>query len=69
MDELKPCPFCGEEARLDISEEKSCETTYDIDCYGKGCFRPINNFPFESKEQAIKAWNRRIGSAKDSAAG
>lgn len=56
---LKPCPFCGRDVSLEVSEAEGCKTQYDIYCYGKPCFRPINNFPFESKKEAIIAWNLR----------
>ena len=57
---LEPCPFCGGEVGVEIAEQHGCKTEYDIYCYGENCFRPINNFPFESEQDAIKAWNLRV---------
>lgn len=56
--ELKPCPFCGGEAKHYHREDKSgwmhtdwicCE---DDDCGGQTCLH-------ETKERAVSAWNRR----------
>ena len=65
-DKLKPCPFCGGEARLKkcswISKEWG-QQIY-IQCHKCGC-RTINfrQYPFESKEDfyqnAIDTWNSR----------
>ena len=63
-EELKPCPFCGGEARAFFCEESG---TYDVQCQqcgalpflgkrrGPGCFK--------SMDDVIAAWNRRDGSA------
>lgn len=50
--ELKPCPFCGNEAEL---------THYEVDGYLPHCTRcdgMIEHW-FSEKEEAIKAWNKR----------
>ncbi len=59
-EELKKCPFCGGEARIELCEIG--EREWDIDCLTKQgqCFIPINNFPFKTKDEAITAWNRRV---------
>ena len=58
MAELKPCPFCGDNAFL-------AEWTYDltlgnvlmhfVEC--NGCH--AITFEYDTEEEAIKAWNRR----------
>ncbi len=56
MPELKPCPFCGEEAER---TEKTDDGLYGVRCHNPYCIgRDI--FPaFYVKKNAIKAWNRR----------
>ena len=67
MEELKPCPFCGGEANIIKNEHprlhrpiknglyhvECCECNvmigYDTDYGGQ----------FDTKEEAIKAWNKR----------
>lgn len=60
MSELKRCPFCGGEAKL---EQEKIVGLYTVTC--KDCFARIP-FQFDfgeglevSKEKAIKAWNTR----------
>ena len=53
MTELKPCPFCGGEARL---IEAECGTTiHAVECVL--CQAKIGWF--DEKERAIEAWNNR----------
>lgn len=63
--ELKPCPFCGNTARL-------CHTTDNkhspfVACDGavqangtKSCFACLYPWRYETDEEAIEAWNRRV---------
>lgn len=54
-DELKPCPFCGKEAQLD----KDSYGYYEVGCYNYGCqVQPFTEI-FDTKREAIRAWNRR----------
>lgn len=64
MGNLKPCPFCGSEARLKI--EVSCVDTFRYEvvcddifcpCYGKE--DDDNPSGYVEKEEAIQAWNTR----------
>lgn len=51
--ELKPCPFCGGEAR-----------TYDgnIDTFGVVCKKcGAKVYGYETRKKADNAWNRRVG--------
>ena len=53
---LKPCPFCGREAKLQEG------LTWLIGCDTRGCigFRPYSlDRDYESAEEATRAWNRR----------
>ena len=52
---LEPCPFCGDEAEVNEDEHDiyvSCNL-----CSARGEW--FNWFESESKEKAIKAWNKR----------
>lgn len=53
--ELKPCPFCGGEARC---EPFVCLgfTSYYVGC--KECDASTHHF--DRKKEAIMAWNRRV---------
>ena len=62
MSELKPCPFCGGEARLYPSE-----AGFFVGCFNDGCAVNPSSGEFvadgvwdeEQKEAAIDAWNTR----------
>ena len=54
--ELKPCPFCGEKVRLIENGER----TYSISCRTINCYMCGNMSWYASKEEAAKAWNRRV---------
>lgn len=58
MDELEPCPFCGSEAIFETYGEKLPNYGIAVRCGNVlkcGC-----RFEFwDTKTQAIKAWNRR----------
>lgn len=51
---LKPCPFCGGEAKLEHYENDGYLPMCSVD----GCFGMIEIW-FETPEEAIEAWNRR----------
>ena len=69
MDELKPCPFCGnEEVTLIVRKGKQgwrdrFLVLCSYDDYGCGAGRGWYHY----EEEAIEAWNRRTGDggAKD----
>jgi restriction alleviation protein, lar family len=57
--ELKPCPFCGREAYLDVFEYRGSvyEAVFCDECGIKG-----KGYPYEAcddKKLAIEAWNNR----------
>lgn len=54
MDELKPCPFCGSKNVI----MKRYHGLFGVEC--DSCYRPSWGY-WKTKEQAIKAWNRRQG--------
>lgn len=56
--ELKPCPFCGGEAEVNMLLGNYC-----ITC--KYCMGAIAPAPYQTKDEAIKAWNRRANDGTD----
>ena len=58
MAELKPCPFCGGKAEISLY----------LGNYGVACCEcpgAVINCRYQTKEEAIKAWNRRTSHASD----
>lgn len=55
MAELKSCPFCGEKAVVEMDEGWYWE--WNVYCSECGIHFPNH---FETKEEAIEAWNRRV---------
>lgn len=52
--ELKPCPFCGHEARMEHDEEGRRPWFWRVECSNPDCG------PYQHTEQeAADAWNRR----------
>lgn len=62
MSELKPCPFCGGEAKL----RETSRDIFRIECINPFCIA-FDLHPFTSKESAIKAWNTRAYEEKNDA--
>ena len=66
MDKLMPCPFCGGEPIINVTS---------IDYFGKDvryyhvacldCMIEQPHYRYEWKNEAIEAWNKRKGDAKD----
>lgn len=57
-DRLKPCPFCGGEARFNYrTSSYDGSEMYGAECIQTGCcsIPPI----YTTKEQAMTKWNRR----------
>lgn len=54
MDNLKPCPFCDDEGDVSLTDLGHCVWVQCFVC-GEG-----ENFVYNTKEEAIEAWNRRV---------
>ena len=54
-DELKPCPFCGRKAIL----RRDSHGCY-IGCENGMCSVLPTTWYYETEEEAITAWNRRV---------
>ncbi len=59
MDDLKPCPFCGGNGKIE-QDHYAGKTTYLPMCenYNNGCWGMQENW-FDTEAEAIAAWNRR----------
>ena len=57
-EKLKPCPFCGGEAELEING-----LYWDVNC--KRCLANVGAYKCYNKKQAIEAWNRRYKEQDD----
>lgn len=58
---LKPCPFCGREAKV-VSHSFECRDDFREETYGVKCTYcgiQTNQF-YVSEEMAESAWNRRV---------
>lgn len=57
--DLKPCPFCGSKAEL--HKRDVLDTSYIVECSNGTC--PASymlGWDYETEEEAIEAWNRRV---------
>lgn len=59
---LKPCPFCGGEVTVDYNEYTN---KYSIACGNLKCILCVQTLPYDTKERAIEAWNRRADNGMD----
>ena len=59
MSDLKPCPFCGCEARLFLLWESGWEGKSVVQCMGSDCGAMTGGLHFRA-ERAIEIWNRRV---------
>lgn len=58
--ELKPCPFCGGEARMYYDWSSATGDWFSIDCNNDECLMVNQGTGWrDSKEKAISAWNTR----------
>ena len=58
MDELKPCPFCGEKAVIRTFPGINFDC-YKVYCSNIRCYIcPVTRI-YHDKKEAIEAWNRR----------
>ena len=53
--ELKKCPFCGEDNPIMQVDKEEYSLTYYVQCWYCGC--RTDDYPTE--EEAIERWNRR----------
>lgn len=64
-EELKPCPFCGDDAEIMIKDGSHAKA-YDIKCMNDCCYLAYGAYWFfDTKEEAIQAWNKRESQKED----
>lgn len=59
MAELKPCPFCGGEAKEVYRYDPFDGYQGDCGCFIASCSKCSTQIAERTKEKAIEAWNRR----------
>lgn len=60
---LLPCPFCGGEAAIEEIDGFS-GVRKSAGCNTEGCFGFQSMTTFETRAEAVKAWNRRATTAQ-----
>ena len=65
MDKLKPCPFCGGEARTGFAINDY--NRWGVECTRCGATVEVADWcgDYDTEENAIKAWNRRASEASN----
>ena len=62
MENLKPCPFCGELPEIDQGEytyKVKDRIYWAVGCMNDDCEVDVETDNFDTKEEAIKVWNTR----------
>lgn len=60
MTELKPCPFCGEDAKVyKLPSIYRNRSYYGIECGSNECITLTMSADYRTEQEAIEAWNRR----------
>ena len=59
-EKLKPCPFCGGKA----TQRDNSLAGWMVFCDTAGCRVVTETAPFDTRDQAIEAWNNRAAEAR-----
>lgn len=59
MRELKPCPFCGKPAEMQITDHTPKGYDYTPRCTNKSCCGRLTK-KYSTRETAVVMWNRRV---------
>ena len=57
---LLPCPFCGKEPKLKKTKHTEPDIFYWVGCYNSGCIALPVVMSWETRAEAIAAWNKRV---------
>lgn len=60
IEEIKPCPFCGNEPIWDELKYDHKPNQYILECQNVYCMMQPSMPSQSSKDEAMKWWNRRI---------
>lgn len=60
MDDIKVCPFCGEDSSLCTVVTAQHEIAYIVKCDNLDCIMSAGGTICQTISQAINAWNKRI---------
>ena len=66
MDSIKPCPFCGGKAEIKekilpiIVDGPVTKRRFVCECKNEECWVSPATNAFDTEEDAIKAWNKRV---------
>lgn len=59
-DKLKPCPFCGEDAKVyEIPSIFRNSPFFGILCGSDDCIALTMSADYQTEQEAMKAWNKR----------
>lgn len=65
MAELKPCPFCGGDAKMkEVTYGNNC-SAYVVWCGNGNCGVQPSTRYFRVRKEAVEAWNRRAHEQTD----
>jgi len=56
---LLPCPFCGKEPEIDKYKIKGV-MQWNVSCMNDNCLVHVETDDFESENEAIQAWQKRV---------
>ena len=57
--ELKRCPFCGGEVRIDAIDAMEDMSCFMVGCRNKDCICHVTGAAYDTLRDAVEAWNRR----------
>lgn len=62
--DLKPCPFCGREALIEVYDHKPTGYVYKPTCTDKSCAGSSTR-RWKTIDLAVNAWNKRVMESED----
>ena len=59
MNKLKPCPFCGGEAKIKVMSYRTRTSKYFPSCVDRHCLGRNTSKYYPTPIMAVNEWNRR----------